>query len=278
MERNTKYSINNKLIIIIMVTSVVLLFLINILRNITLPKIDTDTLNNFYTIFLSMVLEGLPFILLGSLISSFIQILVSEKTIVKFIPENKIMGLIFASLVGLIFPVCDCAIIPVTRRLIKKKVPIGMAIAFMISVPIVNPIVMISTYYAFYGKPYIVLARLFFGIVSAILIGYLIDILHTGDVLKYNIQINNCRCSCNEHHNHINQNCRINFLSKIIYHTSAETYDTGKLFIIGALISAFVQTYIPKRYILSVGQGSIYSILVMFLLAYILCICSQTDA
>lgn len=183
-------------------------------------------------------------------------------------------------MVGLIFPVYDCAIIPVTRRLIKKRVPIGMAVAFMISVPIVNPIVMFSTYYAFYGKPYIVLARLIFGVASAVLIGYLIDILHTGNVLKYNIEINSCRCGCSGHHNHshIDHKYRHNFLSEIIYHTSAETYSTGKLFIIGALISAFVQTYVPKRYILSIGQGSVYSILVMFLLAYILCICSQTDA
>ncbi|MBV7274383.1 permease [Clostridium sp. PL3] len=280
MEKDNQYSANNRLLIVIMVTSVMLLFLINILRNMTLPKIDEDMLNNFYTIFISMILEGFPFIIIGSLIASFIQSFISEEKIVKLIPKNRIVGLILAALVGLIFPVCDCAIIPITRRLIKKKIPIGMAIAFMVSVPIVNPIVIFSTYYAFYGKPYIVLARVLFGVISAVLIGYLIDILHTGNVLKYNIQINSCRCGCSENHNHvhIDHKHKYNFLSEIIYHTSTETYSTGKLFIIGALISAFVQTYVPKRYILSIGQGSLYSILVMLLLAYVLCICSQTDA
>ncbi|WP_411679552.1 permease [Clostridium thailandense] len=132
MEKDNQYSANNRLLIVIMVTSVMLLFLINILRNMTLPKIDEDMLNNFYTIFISMILEGFPFIIIGSLIASFIQSFISEEKIVKLIPKNRIVGLIFAALVGLIFPVCDCAIIPITRRLIKKKIPIGMAIAFMI--------------------------------------------------------------------------------------------------------------------------------------------------
>ncbi|KZL91439.1 putative two-component membrane permease complex subunit [Clostridium magnum DSM 2767] len=195
-------------------------------------------------------------------------------------PKNKIIGLFFAALAGLVFPVCDCAIIPVTRRLIKKGVPTGIAIAFMLSVPIVNPIVLISTYYAFAGKLYILISRLICGVIGAVLIGYLIDLLHTGKVLKYSIQVNSCVCSCTGHHdyNHNKVKHKLHFLSDTIYHTSSETYDTGKLFIIGALISAFVQTYIPKKYILSIGQGEVYSILTMFVLAYLLCICSQTDA
>ncbi len=280
MEKETKFYTNNKKLVIIIMSIISLFFLMNILRNISIRKIDTNALNNFCTIFISMILEGLPFIIIGSLISSFIQIFISEETILKIIPKNRIIGLFCAASIGLVFPVCDCAIIPVTRRLIKKGVPTGIAITFMISVPIINPIVLFSTYYAFTGKLYILIARSIFGFISAILIGYLIDLLHTGKVLKNSIQVNKCSCNCNGHHshNHNNVNHKLHFLSDIIYHTSSETYHTGKLFIIGALISAFVQTYISKKYILSIGQGEIYSILIMFVLAYLLCICSQTDA
>jgi Predicted permeases len=281
MESGTDFSTNNKILTIIIGLATLLLFSINILRNIVMPQINTDTLNNFYTIFISIVLEGLPFIIIGALISSFIQIFISEENIIKIIPKNKLMGLFFAAIVGLIFPVCDCAIIPVTRRLIKKGIPTSLAITFMLSVPIVNPIVLVSTYYAFKGKIYMLFARLIFGIIAAMVIGYLIDLLHTGKSLKYSIQLNNftpsCGCGCHNHQ-HNKQVHKFHYLFDIIDYTSSETYDTGKLFIIGALISALVQSYIPKEYILSIGQGNLYSIIVMFVLAYILSICSQTDA
>lgn len=280
METNKNFSIINKKLAITIMSIILLFFLINILRNISISKIDTTTLNNFCTIFISMILEGLPFIIIGSLISSFIQLFISEETILKIIPKNKFIGLFCAASIGLIFPICDCAIIPVTRRLIKKGVPIGIAITFMISVPIINPIVLFSTYYAFTGKLYIVISRALIGFISAILIGYFIDLMHRGNVLRHNIHINKCGCNCTGHHNHSHNNTSHNiyFLSDIVYHTSSETYNTGKLFIIGALISSFVQTYVPKKYIFSIGQGEIYSVLIMFVLAYLLCICSQTDA
>ncbi|ADK16815.1 MULTISPECIES: permease [Clostridium] len=280
MEKNAKFYTNDKKLAIIIMSMVLLLFLMNILRNIFIIKIDTNTLNNFCTVFISMILEGLPFIIIGSLISSFIQIFISEETVLKIIPKNKIIGLFCAASIGLVFPVCDCAIIPVTRRLIKKGVPTGIAITFMLSVPIINPIVLFSTYYAFTGKLYILISRFIFGFISAILIGYFIDLMHPGNVLRYDIQVNKCICNCNGHHSHSHNNTihKLHFFCDIIYHTSSETYNTGKLFIIGALISAFVQTYIPKKYILSIGQGKMYSILIMLVLAYILCICSQTDA
>lgn len=199
-------------------------------------------------------IRRITIIVIGSLISSFIQLFISEETILKIIPKNKIVGLFCAASIGLIFPICDCAIIPVTRRLIKKGVPIGIAITFMISVPIINPIVLFSTYYAFTGKLYIVIARALIGFISAILIGYFIDLLHRGNVLRHNIHINKCSCNCSGHHNHNNTSHKIYFLSDIVYHTSSETYNTGKLFIIGALISSFVQTYVPKNIYFLLGR------------------------
>lgn len=261
-------------VILMLVSAVFLLFSLNLLRNISLPKINTDMLNNFYLIFTSIVLEGFPFIIIGSLISSFIQLFISEEKIIRYIPKNKIKGLIFSSLLGLVFPLCDCATIPVAKNLIKKGIPKGMAITFMLSVPIVNPIVIISTFYAFRGKTYIVISRLVFGIIAAIVIGYLVDLFSKENILKSSNKLDNGHVC----HEHCHNSCEPKNLSNIIYHTSSEVYDIGRLFIIGALTSAFFQTYIPEKYILSIGQGKVYSILIMLVLAYILSICSQTDA
>lgn len=264
------------------------LILFSLLKGFSMLYISKGTLNNFSTIFLSIILEGFPFIIIGSFISSMIQVFISEETIAKVIPKNKFVGVIIASIVGLVFPVCECAIIPIVRRLIKKGLPLSMAVTFMLSVPIINPIVLASTYYAFLGQPAVVFLRAGFGIASAITIGYLIEILYRRNPLKSGV-FDELQCECghehhshghhHEHHDHQHHDHnKDNRLYEIIGHTNSEVYDVGKLFITGALLAATMQTFIPKSYILSIGKGNLSSIIVMMLLAFVLSICSETDA
>jgi len=259
-------------------------------------------LNNFSTIFLSIILEGLPFIILGSFIASLIQVFVSEETVEKLIPKNKFLGLVVAALLGVVFPVCECAIVPITRKLVKKGMPVNMAITFMLSVPIINPIVLLSTYYAFLGHPNMVILRAACGIIGAMIIGYLVSLLHEGQVLKESIMADeHCHCHSHDHHHHEGHNerddhahnhnhhehnhchCghdheRKGIIFEVIEHTSLEVYDVGKLYIIGALLSSAMQSFIPKAHILAIGKGNLSSILVMFTMAFVLSICSETDA
>ena len=109
-----------------------------------------DALKNISIIFISIFFESLPFLLLGSLISSIIETYVSDETMAKIIPKNKILGSIVGVFLGFFLPACDCAIIPVSKRLLKKKVPVNVAISFMLASPIINPVVLHSTFSAFY--------------------------------------------------------------------------------------------------------------------------------
>jgi uncharacterized membrane protein YraQ (UPF0718 family) len=281
--------------------------------------VDSRMINDFSTIFLSIIFEGIPFILIGALASSIIQIFVSEEAIAKIIPKNKFIGVLIASLVGLIFPVCECAIVPITRRLIKKGVPLSIAVTFMLSVPIMNPVVLLSTHYAFIGMSYMVIARATFGMIGAITIGVLIGVLHKDSPFKakalrvkkprgsaskvesncgHNIvqnsknisiikhkhshvdkNLDNCSCGHNHNHNHSNvRNKFIRNIEDIISHTSAELYDIGRFFIMGVFLSTCMQVFVPKEFILSIGGGVLSSIIVMMVLAFVLSICSETDA
>ena len=109
-----------------------------------------NTVKNISIIFTSIFFESLPFLLLGSLISSVIETYISNETLSKIIPKNKIIGSIVGIILGFFLPACDCAVIPVSKRLIKKKVPLNTAVSFMLASPIINPVVLLSTYYAFY--------------------------------------------------------------------------------------------------------------------------------
>jgi uncharacterized protein len=233
-------------------------------------------IQNFSVIFISIVLEAMPFIMMGAFISALIQVFITENTIARFLPKNKLLGVFAAALSGLIFPVCECAVIPIARRLIKKGVPVNMAVAFMLAVPIVNPIVLLSTYYAFHAKPYMVLVRGGFGFLIAVSIGMIIDILQgKNSPLKNSLVETRSLCSCGYDHTYKKKQSK---LMEIIHHTNAELYDIGKFLILGAAISAFFQTVISREYILIVGQHPVYSIATMMLFAFLISLCSEADA
>jgi uncharacterized membrane protein YraQ (UPF0718 family) len=233
-------------------------------------------IQNFSVIFVSIVLEAMPFIMLGAFVSALIQVFISENTIARFLPKNKFLGLLAASLSGLIFPVCECAVIPIARRLIKKGVPVNMAVAFMLAVPIVNPIVLLSTYYAFHAKPYMVLVRGGVGLLIAMVIGLLMEVLESRrNPLKAFYIEKESLCSCGYEHNYSKKQSKF---MEIIHHTNAELYDIGKFLILGAFISAFFQTVIEREKVLLVGQHPIYSIAAMMLFAFLISLCSEADA
>lgn len=278
------YNINQ--LIKILAIAVIVVVIVYILNSFSLLYINKSALNNFTTIFFSIILEGIPFIILGSFISSLIQVFVSEERLARLIPRNKLLGTFIAAFIGLLFPVCECAIVPIVKRLIKKGLPLNMAVTFMLAVPIINPIVLASTYYAFLGKPYMVFLRAGFGVASAMIIGYLVSILQTNNPLKNNINHDEQECSCghhshshghHHHHEHLHEHDDGKW-SEIIGHTNSEVYDVGKLFIIGAFLAAALQTFIPRQLILSIGSGNLSSIIVMMTLAFVLSICSETDA
>ena len=127
-------------------------------------------------IYISMILEALPFILIGAIFSSIIQVYISKEGINKILPKNKFLAMIGVSFLGLIIPICECAIVPIAKSLFKKGVPLGVMITFILSVPIVNPVVIASTYYAFKDIR-IVIIRVVGGIVLSLIIGFLMEIL-----------------------------------------------------------------------------------------------------
>ena len=257
-------------------------------------------MRGFTLILWSILLEALPFVLLGTIISSLIQVFVSEDMILRILPKNNFLRLVFTALFGLVFPVCECAIIPITRGLIRKGMPIGPAIAFMIATPIVNPIVLLSTYNAFPTMPQMMLYRAVCGFAGAVLIGALVNRAHGKAVLKEGAvtscgcghdhihEANACDCSgdhashmqCNDrgHHERCSSGKKQGILKAVLAHTNAELQSVGMYLIFGAIIAASMQMLVPTEVLTSIGSGRVGSILVMMLLAFVLSLCSEADA
>ncbi|MFP5111873.1 permease [Bacillaceae bacterium C204] len=231
-----------------------------------------STFFNINTIFLSIILEAIPFILLGVFVSAIIQAFVSENAIRRVLPRNAYLAVIPAALLGIIFPICECAIIPVVRRLIKKGMPSHVGVVFMLSAPILNPVVYASTFFAFKSTPYIANARMVVGFISSIIIGLIIYRRFKGEnILKL---ANN-----GEHdHHHKHQHKKGNKFLETLYHASDELFDTGKYLFIGAFLASLFQAFFDRNVLLSIGTSTGFAPVVMMGFAYVLSVCSSADA
>mgnify|MGYP001791609911 CR=1 FL=1 len=131
-----------------------------------------NQLSNGYTIFLSLLVEAIPFLLMGVLFSSMLLFFVDERALVEKVPKNPMIAAICGSLLGFLFPVCECGNVPVARRLITQGAPTPFAIGFLLAAPTINPIVIWVTWVAFRDQPEIVVLRVVFSLFIATIIGY----------------------------------------------------------------------------------------------------------
>lgn len=143
--------------------------------------------SDFRLIFMSIVFEAMPFIVIGAIVSGMLEELLPQQFFQRFLPKRRWLAVIMSSLLGILMPMCECGIVPVMRRLLKKGVPASCAITYMLSAPGMNFIVLSSTALAFWGYKDgaydllgigglgIVLLRGGFAFVTAVTIGLVID-------------------------------------------------------------------------------------------------------
>jgi uncharacterized membrane protein YraQ (UPF0718 family) len=112
-----------------------------------------EQFKGFITLFSSIVYEAMPFIILGAVIAGVLEVMVPQRLVAKIIPRSRLLAILIGGLLGLLFPMCECGIIPVMRRLIRKGVPLSSCTAYLLAGPIINVVVMLSTLVAFSGIP-----------------------------------------------------------------------------------------------------------------------------
>ncbi|MFB0841642.1 permease [Paenibacillus oleatilyticus] len=139
-----------------------------------LSFLSSAGMQNFKTLFISIILEALPFVLLGVLVSALLQMFVSEQTIRRLTPKNPVLGILFACVVGIIFPLCECGMVPVIRRLVLKGMPVYVAVVFILAGPIINPVVYAATFMAFRTRPEIAYSRMALAFIVAAAIGLIV--------------------------------------------------------------------------------------------------------
>jgi uncharacterized membrane protein YraQ (UPF0718 family) len=250
-----------------------------------LSFLNISNVQSFKTIFLSIVLEAFPFVLLGVLVSGLLQMFVTDQTIRRLIPKNPVLGILFACLVGIIFPLCECGMIPVIRRLMKKGMPVHVAVVFILVGPIINPVVYASTYMAFRSRPEIAYSRMALAFIVALVLGLIVyRFIKTNPLREIQQQhhnhehVHHGHDHSHGHHEHTAPQGMISRIFGVLGHASDEFFDMGKYLLFGAMITAVIQTLVNRESLVSIGQGGISSHLFMMGLAFILSLCSTSDA
>ncbi|MCM8817880.1 MAG: permease [Candidatus Omnitrophica bacterium] len=226
--------------------------------------IKNPKLQAFTIILLAILIEGFPFILIGSLISGSIEVLVPEEKFKKIFPQGKFSSAIVGSFFGFLFPVCSCGEIPVSRRLIKKGIPTSAGISYLLATAIINPITLFSTYLAFSSFK-MVLGRFLVAFICSVFIGILIAPKNKDEILK-------------EYEDEDNHNENFSKIDEIFFHSENDFLIMGKYLIIGATLASLFSTFIPREVFLTIGRNKILSILSMQILSIILSLCSYADA
>lgn len=266
-----------------------------------LSFITSDSIQNFKTLFISIILEALPFVLLGVFVAALLQMFVSEQTISRLTPKNPVLGVIFACVVGIIFPLCECGMIPVIRRLVLKGMPVYIAVVFILAGPIINPVVYASTFMAFRSRPEIAYSRMALAFIVAATIGLIIYRFvknnpirrfsnaptvhdHRHDRPHEHIHAHEVRHEHSHDHAHVHEHHHRYGQSKagrmfaILGHASDEFFDMGKYLIFGAFLTAVIQTFVSREGLVTIGEGAVSSHLFMMALGYVLSLCSTSDA
>ncbi|WAW14875.1 permease [Peptostreptococcus equinus] len=227
-------------------------------------------------IFLSILIQILPFLILGVIISSLIQMLIPKEKFDKIFEKTSVKSMLFAMFAGLFFPVCDCTMVPIASSIVKKGYSIPVAITFLLAAPAINPIVILSTYYAFPNQPMFVFYRIGFGICIAVFAGIITILLARDKEEVVKDYIN--KYTLTESSISYNYRSDVGKLEAISLHTKNELYKIGFYVVIGAFISASIQVFVPKYVFISLNQINYLSVLSMIFAAFFISVCSNSNA
>ena len=229
-----------------------------------LPSAGRD----FFTLSVSVMVESLPFVFLGIGISILVQIWLPDR-IWGWLPRNPTARRMMLSVLGVVFPVCECGNVPLARGLMMRGLGVGESLTFLMAAPILNPVTIITTYQAFGFDDGILLGRVVGAFVIANLVGWMFSRHpNPGQLLTPGF-----RAACEADHSE----------SHGRWQRSAEAFTTETATMIPALVAGSflagaIQVGVPRDWLVTVGGNPVISVGVLMLLAFVVAVCSNVDA
>lgn len=235
------------------------------------PRAAAAHLTTFATICLGIFVEAVPFLLLGTLASGLVEVFVDQETLARFVPRRALAASLGGALLGLAFPVCECGVVPLARRLYRKGLPLSSGVAFLLAAPVVNPVVLLSTAAAF-GWGGMLAWRVGLTLGIAVLTGLLFASERDPASLLRPLPP-----PVGSDHGHPSGSIRTR-LGRALVIAGDEFFEMGRFLVVGSLLAALMQTVVPQSALLRVGGHPFLSVVAMMGLAFALSLCSTVDS
>lgn len=231
-----------------------------------LELFDVPVLRRASTVFVAICVQALPFLVLGTLLSGAVAAFASPELLRRVLPRRQPLAIGAAGAAGVVLPGCECAAVPVARRLIGQGVPDAAALAFMLAAPAVNPIVLVATAVAFPQHPEMVAARFAGSMATAVGVGLLWSrFARPGwlpDRARRAVPVPAGAS-------------RWAVFGETARH---DLVDAGGFLVLGALAAAVVNVVVPPELTAGLAGHVVLAVAVMAVLAVVLALCSEADA
>ena len=247
-----------------------------------------------WAIFQGLLIEALPFLMLGVTIAGLARWLVPQSAWVRRLPRNPLLAPIVGALLGFALPACECGNVPVARRLLASGAPLGTGFGFLFAAPVLNPIVLASTWAAFPDKTWLLWARPAGAFVIALALSALLGLIPESRLLQ---------AALLEERRLSQPLSSIGLLERrtglvgaglakpampaqstallpreLLSHSTREFLSLLTLLVLGSALAAVVQTWLPRSWLLALGSAPTLSVLALMLLALVVSVCSSVDA
>jgi uncharacterized membrane protein YraQ (UPF0718 family) len=248
-----------------------------------------------WALFQGLLIEALPFLLLGVVIATAARWFTPGGRWLRQLPSHPLLGPLTGAGLGLALPACECGNVPVARRLLAAGAPVGTALGFLFAAPVLNPIVLASTWAAFPDRPWLLLLRPLGAVVVAVGLALLLGMLGEGQLLMGDL-LEERRLSRPLGELSLLER-RSGLLgsspaqaplpvpaparptaAELLRHGSQEFLSLALVLVVGCAIAALVQSLVPRQWFLALGSLPTVSILALMLFALVVSVCSSVDA
>ncbi len=231
-------------------------------------------------IYIAILIESLPFVVFGALLSSLIHEFVTADRLANWIPKNLVLAVLTAALSGFAVPVCDCGTIPIARSLLRKGVPKPAVIAFTLAAPVINPVTIIATFFAFGFNIHMTVLRVVCTYLIACLVGVAIGTFDSKHSVMADV-VNREEVAVS-----LDDGIRIRRIFPFVWqhfqsiadHTVNEFFGIVGFLICSAAVASIYQVYHTKHYGFGYHFSGISAVVSLMVLGIIFSLCSEADA
>ncbi|MEN3582604.1 permease [Streptomyces sp. ZYX-F-203] len=255
--RRERARVDSSLLVVVLLVSAVLA------QDVLRAALSAPAMQTWTTIFVAVVVQALPFLVLGVLLSAAITAFVPAAFFARLLPRSAPLAVPVAGAAGAVLPGCECASVPVSGALVRRGVAPAAALAFLLSAPAINPIVLTATAVAFPGEPAMVWARLLAGLLVACAMGWLWQRLGRAEWLRPRVP-----------DIHPDRGRAATFWGSVRH----DVVHAGGFLVAGAMAAATLKALVPARWLGAAASDPVLSVLVLAALAVVLSICSEADA